>query len=390
MSTKNFAAVVAVMATALTACGTPKKKKNSAPAPTQKIFVHGDPREVIKGATFDQESFLTVSDAAAFDGFESTTFVFLQQSEAATAPTTQETLEEENAATTAEDEPAAPTFRMRDLGGGTWQYAAAGEESKDKYVRLGFESAGDKLVLKSAWDMPVEMLHYSVRPDGELMSFLFQLHDYPEYGDVIVATYFHKPGDAATALTDVDTTYNYLLGEGVATGWRDEIEVSLCGSFDPREESAARKAIAGWAKSGKVGSREMRLTTNQTPAPFSDVNENCVLMVDAFSLESRYDAAVLGAAFPVVDSAAQRIVASDVLLFRKGFTKIYGSSLTEQDIEATAAHELGHFLGLDHEFDPNIESIMSYDSILEIKPHDRAAIEAVYGSYPEKGSFGLL
>jgi hypothetical protein len=378
------------MATALTACGTPKKKKSSAPAPTQKIFVHGDPREVIKGATFDRESFLTVSDAAAFDGFESTTFMFLQQSEAATTPTTQESLEEENAATTAEEAPAPPTFRMRDLGGGTWQYAPAGGDPKGEYVRLGFESVGDKLVLKSAWDLPVEVLHYSVRPDREVMSFLLQLHDYPEYGDVIIAAYFHKPGDAAAALTDVDSTYNYLLGEGVATAWQDKIEVSLCGAFDPREESAARKAIAGWAKSGKVGSHELTLTANKTPAPFSDVNENCVLMVDAFSLESRYDAAVLGAAFPVVDGAAQRIIASDVLLFRKGFEKIYGSSLTEADIEATAAHELGHFLGLDHEFDPSVESIMSYDQVLEIKPHDRAAIEAVYGSYPEEGTFGLL
>jgi hypothetical protein len=158
------------------------------------------------------------------------------------------------------------------------------------------------------------------------------------------------------------------------------------------EASDTAKALEAWATDGKIGDHKLKVTTSAETAPLTDVNSNCIRIVDDFYFEDQEDAAVYGITFPIVNKTTAKIVSANIVLSRKAFEKTPRISDGETySILYTyvVSHEFGHFLGLDHEFtrdeydDAVYPSIMSYDfdDIEDYSPraHDREAIAELYG-----------
>ena len=73
-----------------------------------------------------------------------------------------------------------------------------------------------------------------------------------------------------------------------------------------------------------------------------------------------------------------KIIDADVMIWVKENEK-FGTTLENtSNLQATVAHEIGHFLGLDHQFDKNITSIMSYARVTYVTSYDTEAIARLY------------
>lgn len=49
-----------------------------------------------------------------------------------------------------------------------------------------------------------------------------------------------------------------------------------------------------------------------------------------------------------------------------------------ESLQSTTAHEFGHLLGLHHQFDKSLKSIMSYDGTDYVTAYDTEAIARLY------------
>jgi hypothetical protein len=378
-------AVAALSLALLSACGTRQSTSHKAPQ-VKHVFTHGDPHQIVAGTTLNGQSFLAMNGdtppdlhgyafAGGFLVSQKTTLV------QADGPTDIEAGQE--ASDDLRDSPIQ-TYAFVDRGGGLYGYEPDTGEEDQARLLMTFTQKDGRLELTGALGVPVTMLHYSMKADRAAFSFLFEARD-PDLGDVLVGLYFAQIDPTAAPKPDLDKEFNYLLGPGVSTTWSDAIHVDLCGSLSADDEAVMRQGILAWAPNGKIGTRALTIGRVPNPPPFTDLDSQCMMMVDDYLFEDVDDAATLGVTVPVLDPTRQTIVAADVFISRQGHEKIYGPALTPQSFVPTITHEFGHFMGLDHEFDRGADGLYLHDSVMgygdqeTITDFDRDALAALYG-----------
>jgi predicted Zn-dependent protease len=89
----------------------------------------------------------------------------------------------------------------------------------------------------------------------------------------------------------------------------------------------------------------------------------------------------LGVTFTTLDLVNYSHIDSDILIFEKDLEAVSRNrpELLIPELTRTLKHEMGHFLGLDHQFKDEIHSIMSYrPSDDELFDYDKKAILELY------------
>ncbi len=366
------------------------KKEETQADPTIQFFTHGDPLSLIKDTSLRQTG-LKIADLAKFKNFDMANGAVF---------TTRTILSEP------QRETPAPNSSSK---AGSYQFTASPENNGYLYsdandptrIKLIFETRNDEIVFKGVAiynketkkdeKFAIEHLHTSINSQVDKFSVLgrFNGTDQDE-GTGLMALFFTKNFLDQTRHIATDTKYSYIAGKGIGMKWKQNINISVCGKLSADERKALTDGINQWVVNGKIGQTPITVNINENPPPFSDVNENCLFLSQEFNEERSNSSAILGSTRPIINLTRTEIVASNIFIFKKAFNKVNSSEQTSFPNFATAVttHEVGHFLGLGHEFAKDSRgvayfptSIMSYNINSKPAPHDFEALEKLYGAY---------
>lgn len=359
------------------------------------IFLHGDPLVLIAGATLDPQTFLSDSTLETFSDFDfAGGIVFSEFSPlhgGKEAPT-RETIERDNATSYQPTELTSFSF-VKGEQAGVSVYIFKDADSGQEMLRA-IPAADGRVWVYEMLGVPVELLHYSRSPDGRSMSFLGYAEKAGDSGKTLLSLSFSKKNPQGTGARETDPRFQYIGGPGIAFEWKDEqIDLSVCIADDRAQNTAGkpaelRLAVASawnaWLQNGRLGTRRATFTAliKDFP-PFSDVNTHCVYSIPEYAHEASLEFVTTGLTIPVTNRTDGGFISSDIFLFEQAISRV----ATERGYLATAMHEIGHFLGLGHEFTRNSDGSYAYPSVMgylenrtrEPSEHDRAAIDNLYG-----------
>jgi len=385
MNFKWFLTLVCVLPPNLSCGGMllrPEKKKSKTSF-ERLILTHGDPMSLVLGSELNAQPFLKEDTLDAWNGVKMGTWVVFRQTTPSDEVKEKTNIEEGQEATKKND-----TEELD--GASTWTFEKTGADSyrlKMEKQKLFFNWRKNQqglLEFVGIKDLPVSVLHYSVNEQKKLMSFLLKKED-ASYGTVLIKTSFYKPTGSKKAVEETDPQFNYLLGEGVKTTWPEDLTLSVCGALSPEHRAHLNLINEAWVRQAKIGQRKFTLDPTPQKKPFSDVNNHCILFTDAYEFTVTKTSFVGGVTIPTLDPSSQAILDSDMIIFTKPFQKHFGRypDYLDEMLRNTVLHEMGHWLGLDHEFDADAKykSIMSYEGIDGVQPYDLEAIEKLYGRY---------
>jgi hypothetical protein len=404
---------------AWTACG--NEPNGNSQQQVRRVFVHGSPEILLRGTSNQNISFLESASASSFAGFDFSSGIVLSEF----SP-----LEDERSVSSDVDSAVARAARLTQnptgLGLFSWQVAGTPSQgvrglksssqvavpelsdqtwlfadSSSGYVALkAKQDNSGRLAVTEILGIPVDMVHYSITPDRRTMSFLGRTKD-QTMGSTLVAASFSQRYRGSTPILRTSTAFSFLAGKGIPYRWQKQtIELSLClpegdrqarlGADTIRTESIhelVQEAWQAWIQNGRVGERPaaMKLLTQNVP-PFSDVNTHCVYSVPEYAHEASQEVLTAGLTLPMVNHSLGTIESASVFLFEQAIARIPG----ERSYLSTAIHEIGHFLGLGHEFDKDADgryrnlSAMAYAENRTVFPteHDRKAVQELYGRPP--------
>jgi len=371
----------------LPACGSKKSKKRPAASPTAKVeyFVHGNPLVLIQGSVQNKLSFLKVAELDRFKDFTLSGYTaFVEKSEKEVL-TNWDDVEEENS-TESEEDVIREAFTLSDFEfvkaqDGTWSY----QNSTPGTEKLVFAEKDGILNLLRFDDFPVQVQHYSLKEDGTAFSILFTTATQTQ-GNVLVNLSFASNADVQP-LAFAPEEYSYLFGNAKVS-WQQPMKLQACGKFNPNEKASIQASMDAWFKDKEVANftatEPVDFSFTETYAPFSDLNQQCIRLVYNFKAESSDDFYVAGLAASSVNAASKALIDSDIFLFLDHSQ--VRLQLTTGDSE-TLIHEIGHYLGLGHEFRKDEKnkalhpSIMGYSQgINSVSDWDFEAVRKLYGA----------
>lgn len=217
-----------------------------------------------------------------------------------------------------------------------------------------------------------QLVHFSVSENKDMFSVLAVGEG--EMGKQLNAYYFSK--DLKVAQHTFIEKFYYLLGPGVKFAWskQNPVSISACGKNMQHYEAALKMAIQSWNET-----LESLLTIQEQAAaefyPFSDLNQRCVYRVSDYAYTGDDGIKAAGIALDVGYNS--EIIDGDIFVFRNEKDEVDEEFVS--NLNQTVLHEMGHWLGLDHQFDKDKPSIMGYDfSVTKIQDYDRDAIRALY------------
>ncbi len=225
----------------------------------------------------------------------------------------------------------------------------------------------------------VEILHFSVSVDKQHCSLLF-VENVPHVGQVVSAFYYSKK--MKNDFLEKLNLFKYVRGVGLKIAWPKDkpIEIQACGANTEDIKKFMEDGVQEW-NAALDSLQSIELKQADTYYPFSDLNQHCIYYVDSFILEPNENKGLLGITISL-DFGASQFTDSDIFILKGEFLKnpiLRNTQKTNKLYSRTIAHELGHFLGLHHQFD-GTKSIMSYDfkDDGKISDYDKDAIRALY------------
>ncbi len=358
------------------ACGNKKKSSSSRNGIQRSTFyVQGNPEAVVDGATMDTTSFLNTTNVSMLENFELYSVYTFAEKEEILAETSGN-IEEGNEATT-ENQLLGPR-PVFILSKSLDQYELESAQAKLKFRFT--KSADNTLKLDQITndniDYSVKVLHYSLKQDQEAFSFLVSIGD--KMGKNLLAFTFVKKKEQK--LTPGNMMYNYLAGPGAKAGWnkQETLKIRLC---SPPSIELANKYKAGinmWSNTLR-GLLNYEIETVTTYPPFSDLNFHCIYNVSSYlTVDPSSGNANPAAAAPQIDRFKGQIIDADIFIFNSEIEKLAVDQSEYDGLNWVIAHEMGHFFGLDHQFNDTIKSIMSYDGTDYITNYDQNAIRELY------------
>ncbi len=363
------------------ACGRSSGKGRNTAVP-DRYFVLGDPLVMLEGTVSDKESFLTSSTVADFNDYTLAGFtVFAPKVDTTTIDTidSQEELEDQNSTddTQLDNELSLYAFQK---DGSKLLYKADGEAFVD-YPVLEFVEIDGRWDLTALSGDAVVAEHYSLSPDKRIFSIL--ISDSDELGNYLGALTFTRIDGDQKPMPQLDNSYQYIGGKGLAIGWDKAVKISICGDLSADDQATFSRSITDWSlatgdASGTLAGLNYEVEFVKISKPWNDVNQHCINLVKSYRLETQIDTAVFGVTIPIVDFQNFTIVDGQIFIFQDALNRFRESYLV------TATHEMGHFWGLGHEFSRDARgnilhpSIMGYEGVSSITDWDAAAILALY------------
>lgn len=389
-----FYLLFAVCFLSLSSCG--GRKETSVSRPVSKVVRMGDPEQIIEDTKLNYEIPEDVFTKLQSQQIMFDSSIDYVENKSYAANNIERNYESENAP--AEDdslEVTQPEYFQK------YEYKLALKDSnwvlytsnKDHYIQKFIfkktnsgQFALDKMQLYDDEYFDGQLLHFSMSNDGRYMSLLVRDYISKKDGKAISAYYFELSPNI-TAPKKISSEYNYSLGKGLIYRWptNKSVDIDMCTSYEPLY-ILAKKAVAKWSDA-LAGKLRINLRVPQVRYPPSDLNQHCIYFIDGYTAEPDPDSILWGITYTIKNLSKHEFIDGDILFFRNEFTKFDETypSMTEKlfnRLKKTVTHELGHFLGLAHQFDKGIESVMSYKKGHdgELSDYDKNAIRALYSN----------
>lgn len=362
----------------LTACGGKKSKNTGVEGSTSlsTVFVKGDPKQLIKGSTLNQSSFITESNVNEFSDYSLSNIWQFTENETIVEQEDTGNAETGNEATEDDQTTSVKTYYSFTKTADGYIYS-----NPRMKLDLGFSINNGKLELKNlettygVYDLKV--LHYSQKKSKDSFSVLVELQDSDD-GRVLLSFVFVKKTEQKQ-IKKVDDHYKYIMGPGVVLPWsqKEVLQIDVCGNQYKSTEYAFNSGLSQWKKALQ---NKMSIKTNflKNYPPFSDLNSHCIYTVNDYSTESRQQYMNPASTTTNFDTFKGEIIDADIFVWVKEVEKDGDINNQASYLAGVTAHELGHFFGLDHQFDKNYESIMSYDDTYYMTDYDKEAINNLY------------
>lgn len=260
-------------------------------------------------------------------------------------------------------------------------------KGKEAAVQGIFNKAADKMMYIGT---DLELLHTSVKEDLSAFSILFGS---PIKGGRKVTVFvFTSSGPAKKEMFTTDDFY-FPLGIGVKALWPEAKKtLTICRSPSPAVTQMFSDSLSEWSKHLK-GRLTLKTQESSACPPWSDLNTQTITVLDDW-IEIEGKTGQLGLTQSIYDIANGSILDSDIFLFREEINESLKIQQANIDVRKQGAendsrmkwfytdvvlHELGHWLGLHHNFEKGVASVMSYDSNVKgLQPYDIQAIQALY------------
>jgi hypothetical protein len=362
------------------------KNYKTASEPDEVLVVHGEPMSLVSGTSLRATSNIPKNSLKLGDQYFVLPRTFVRESMQKTRRSWQQ-IKNDNAAGPSNKSSetgyvAQRLLNVREDGGALYlagSYYKFLFQNNDGNLELSYIHANGS-TYKSGDEF--EPIHYSINKASGVFSILVR-----ESNSDLTSFTFIPFNSPSLTFNEDGSQYIYLLGKGRPAAWKDRagLPIAFCNPGETTFEDLSKSSVKTWNKvlNGRLA---ITLQTKKCP-PFSDVNERGIYLIDVYMFTPLKHQTTAGVTLPVLDPTIGKIVDSDIFVMRSEIydkqgaanyrSSAFYANIGPAKLRRTITHELGHLLGLHHNFD--LPSIMNYDYQEDtLTKYDEDAIQHLY------------